>query len=76
MNKVRCTWCLGETDGYNLDFCSGIHRKYYENFRAGFKTEMFELKTKPKVSDTEKYKMIRNYLTSSKTRFKTVMPDF
>lgn len=60
-----CKWCEGETDGQSPNFCSGIHRKLYDNFRAGFKSEIRDLKLKPKVSDTEKYKKIRNYLSNT-----------
>ena len=51
-----CKWCKGETDGTSPNFCCKLHRKYYENFRAGFYSEIADIKLKPKVSDTKEYK--------------------
>ena len=64
MSVFKCRWCGLEVFKIKYSFCCKLHMKYYDNFRAGFKAEIFELKTKPKVSDTEKYKMIRKQLMS------------
>ena len=59
----NCIWCDKEIKRGN--FCKPWHRITYLKFRQRFDMEMFEIKNKPKVSDTEKYKKVRAYLTNT-----------
>ena len=59
----ECIWCSKEIKRGN--FCKPLHRKIYLKFRQGFDIEMFEIKCKPKVSDTKIYKKIRDSLTNT-----------
>ncbi len=60
---MNCKWCKKEIKRGN--FCCPLHRLAHRKFRNGFEMEMYDLKLKPKVSDTEKYKIIRRYLTNT-----------
>ena len=57
----KCIWC--KKGKYSCHFLN--HQKYYDNFRAGFNSEILAIKNKPRESDTEKFKKIRRYLTNT-----------
>ncbi|HEC36624.1 MAG TPA: hypothetical protein ENI29_00220 [bacterium] len=71
--KIECLWCGIVVYKIRHPFCCLIHRRYYERFREGFKSEMHYLKTKPKVIDSPKYQRMRHILTSIKPKYTTVM---
>lgn len=62
---MSCKWCDKPIQRRQYEFCNKHHRELHRKFRVGFNMEMHYLKNKPKVSDTDKYKIIRRYLTNT-----------
>ena len=60
----KCIWCKKRIALRQI-FCTKEHSLLYYEFKKNFREDMDNIKLKLKVSDTEKYKMIRNYLSNT-----------